>query len=196
LFAFAEGLLQERFSFDADYLRRLGDGDDATEDHFARYFGELIRFKAAARLRSPQLADDVCQETLLRVFRSARAGVIEQPERLGAYVNTVCNNVILEIFRRDWRLSQLPDDAAEISSGAASAEAELVQTQRRDLLKRTLDQMEPKDRELLRRIFLDENDKDAVCKDLNVSRDYLRVLLHRARGRLRIAVKGRGRAAV
>lgn len=184
--------MQERFSFDADYIRRLGDGDDATEDHFARYFGELIRIKAAARLRSPQLADDVCQETLLRVFRSARAGVIQQPERLGAYVNTVCNNVILEIFRRDWRLSQLPEDASEISSGAASAEAELVQTQRRELVQRTLEQLEPKDRELLRRIFLEENDKDIVCKDLNVSRDYLRVLLHRARGRLRVAVKGTG----
>ena len=41
-----------------------------------------------------------------------------------------------------------------------------------------------------------KNVKDAVCKDLNVSRDYLRVLLHRARGRLRIAVKGRGQAGV
>lgn len=118
--------------------------------------------------------------------------MIQQPERLGAYVNTVCNNVILEIFRRDWRLSQLPEDASEISSGAASAEAELVQTQRRELVQRTLEQLEPKDRELLRRIFLEENDKDIVCKDLNVSRDYLRVLLHRARGRLRVAVKGTG----
>jgi RNA polymerase sigma-70 factor (ECF subfamily) len=188
--------LQERYSFDADYVRRLGDGDSATEDHFARYFGDLIRIKATVRLRSPQLADDVRQETLLRVLRSVRKGSIEHPERLGAFVSTVCNHVMLESFRRDRRLSQLPDEADEISSGEASAEADLIQTQRKDLVKRALSELEPKDRELLKRVFLDEHDKDAVCKEFKVSRDYLRVLLHRARGRLRSSLKERGQAAV
>jgi RNA polymerase sigma-70 factor (ECF subfamily) len=188
--------LQERYSFDADYLRRLGDGDSATEDHFAKYFGDLIRIKATVRLRSPQLADDIRQETLLRVLRNVRKGAIEHPERLGAFVNTVCNNVMLESFRRDRKLSQMPDEADEISSGQASVEAELIQSQRKDLVKRALGELEPKDRELLKRVFLEEHDKDTVCKELKVSRDYLRVLLHRARGRLRSSLKGRGQAAV
>jgi RNA polymerase sigma-70 factor (ECF subfamily) len=187
--------VQERFSFDADYVQRLRDGDQATEDHFAEYFGELIRIKATVRLRSPQLVDDIRQETLLRVLRNARKGTIEHPERLGPYVITVCNNVILELFRRDRRLSQLPDEAGEISSGQASVETELAQTQRRTLVRRMLDDLAPRDRELLRRIFLDEDDKDAVCEEFKVNRDYLRVLLHRARGRLRSAIAGRGRAA-
>jgi RNA polymerase sigma-70 factor (ECF subfamily) len=34
---------------------------------------------------------------------------------------------------------------------------------------------------LLREIFLDERDKDEVCRDFGVDRDYLRVLLHRAK---------------
>jgi RNA polymerase sigma-70 factor (ECF subfamily) len=188
--------LQERYSFDADYVRRLAGGDNATEDHFARYFGELIRIKAAVRLRSPQLADDIRQETLLRVLRGARNGTIEHPERLGAYVNTVCNNVILELHRRDRRLSQMPDHADEISSGEASVEAELVQDQRRALVKHMLGELAPKDRDLLQRIFLDEKDKDVVCQEFKVNREYLRVLLHRARGRLRTAIARRGQAAV
>jgi RNA polymerase sigma-70 factor (ECF subfamily) len=188
--------LQERYSFDADYVRRLRDGDNATEDHFANYFGELIRIKAAVRLRSPQLAEDIRQETLLRVLRGARKGTIENPERLGAYVNTVCNHVILEFFRRDGRLRQLPGEADEISSGQASVELELVQSQRRAMVKTMLGELAPKDRQLLQRIFLDEDDKDLVCQEFKVTRDYLRVLLHRARGRLRAAITGRGRAAV
>lgn len=191
----SEGFVQERYSFDADYVRRLGEGDAATENHFAQYFGELIRTKARIRLRSPQLADDIRQETLLRVLRSARKGTIEYPERLGAFVNTVCNNVLLELFRRDRRLSQLPDEAGEISSGQASVESELVQNQRKALVKRMLGELAPRDRELLQRIFLDEHNKDAVCEEFKVNRDYLRVLLHRARGRLRTAIAGQGRAA-
>jgi RNA polymerase sigma-70 factor, ECF subfamily len=191
----SRGPLQERYSFDADYVRRLGEGDNATEDHFARYFGDLIRIKASVRLRSPQLADDVRQETLMRVLRNARKGTIEQPERLGAYVSMVCNHVILESFRRDKRVSPLPDDAGEISSGQPSVEGELIQNQCKELVKQALGELAPKDRELLKRIFLDEHDKDAVCQEFKVNRDYLRVLLHRARGRLRTSLKGRGRAA-
>jgi RNA polymerase sigma-70 factor (ECF subfamily) len=188
--------LQQRTLFDTDYVRRLAAGDDATEEHFAQYFGHLIRIKAAARLRSVQAADDVCQETLLRVLRNLRRGLIEQPERLGAYVNTVCNNVLLELFRRDKRLSQFPEDAPEVASGEASVESGMLEDERRDLVRQTLHALAPKDRELLQRIFLEEHDKDLVCKEFKVSRDYLRVLLHRARTRLRTALKAsQGQAA-
>jgi RNA polymerase sigma-70 factor (ECF subfamily) len=188
--------LQQRTLFDTDYVRRLAEGDGATEEHFAKYFGHLIRIKAAARLRSGQAADDVCQETLLRVLRNLRRGMIEQPERLGAYVNTVCNNVLLELFRRDKRLSQFPEDAPEVASSEASAESGMMANERRDLVRQTLKALSAKDRDLLQRIFLEEHDKDLVCQEFNVSRDYLRVLLHRARTRLRTALAaGKGQAA-
>jgi RNA polymerase sigma-70 factor (ECF subfamily) len=52
---------------------------------------------------------------------------------------------------------------------------------------------------LLRAVFLDEQDKDEVCRDYGVERAYLRVLLHRARRRLRDLLENSatlGRAAV
>ena len=178
--------MQSRYSFDVDYLRRLTEGDAETEDHFARYFGDLIRIKANARLRSGHAADDIRQETLLRVLRSLRKGAIDHPERLGAYVNTVCNNVMLEMFRRNKRLDELPP--GDIPSGHPGAESGMLDEERRGLVRRALDELPDKDRELLQRIFLDEQDKDLVCKEFSVSRDYLRVLLHRARTRLRTAL--------
>jgi RNA polymerase sigma-70 factor (ECF subfamily) len=102
---------------------------------------------------------------------------------------------MLESFRRDSRLSQLPDEVDQISSHQASVEVQLAETQSRDLVRRALDELAPRDRELLKRIFLDEDDKDQVCEEFKVDRAYLRVLLHRARGRLRTALKGSRRAA-
>ena len=185
--------MEPRFSFDADYVRRLQEDDDATTEHFAQYFGDLIRIKAVSRLRSRHVAEDVRQETLLRVLRSLRRGTIEHPERLGAYVNTVSNHVMQEMFRKDKRLGELPE-AAEIPSGQPSIETGLLQDERTNLVKRALGELAAKDRELLKRVFLDEDDKDAVCEEFNVTREYLRVLLHRARGRLRTALS-RGRAS-
>jgi RNA polymerase sigma-70 factor (ECF subfamily) len=38
---------------------------------------------------------------------------------------------------------------------------------------------------LLRWLFFDERDKDDICRELNIDRNYLRVLLHRAKNRFR-----------
>jgi len=179
----------ELFSFDANYMQRLKDGDSQTEEHFARYFGDLIRIKAGARLRSRESVDDVRQETLLRVIRNLRSGIIEHPERFGAYVNAVCNNVMLEVFRRESRWNQFPEEGPEIESKETGVETTLLEDERRDLVRQALDELSQKDRQLLHRIFLDEEDKDTVCREFGVTREHLRVLLHRARGRLRATMR-------
>jgi RNA polymerase sigma-70 factor (ECF subfamily) len=45
--------------------------------------------------------------------------------------------------------------------------------------------MTPKDRFLICAIFLDERDKNEVCREQGVQRDYLRVMLYRAKKRFR-----------
>ena len=42
-----------------------------------------------------------------------------------------------------------------------------------------------KDARILRAIFIDERPKDEVCAEMRVDRDYLRVLLHRAKNQFR-----------
>ena len=42
-------------------------------------------------------------------------------------------------------------------------------------------EMPERDRRIIRGVFLEERDKDEVCRDFGVDRDYLRVLVHRAK---------------
>ena len=37
----------------------------------------------------------------------------------------------------------------------------------------------------MRWLFFEERDKDEICRELNVDRNYLRVLLHRAKSKFR-----------
>jgi RNA polymerase sigma-70 factor (ECF subfamily) len=48
-----------------------------------------------------------------------------------------------------------------------------------------LDDLTEKDRRLLREVFLEEKDKDEVCRSFGVDRNYLRVLVHRAKQNFR-----------
>jgi hypothetical protein len=81
-------------SFDAIYVEKLCAGDRATQEHFTTYFSALLQIKLRSRLRSSQAVEDVRQETFARVLTVLRRdGGLRQPERLGAFVNTVCNNI-------------------------------------------------------------------------------------------------------
>src|SRR5579884_3281917 len=94
----------EFHAFDGAYLERLRTGDFKTQEHFVAYFSELIQLKLRSRLSSPQAIEDVRQETFARVFAALRnPGGIRQAERLGAFVNSVCNNVLLEHYRSSSR---------------------------------------------------------------------------------------------
>ena len=84
-------------TFDEEYVGRLRDGDAGAEEHFAAYFGELIHLKLRRRVRTPQLVEDIRQETLCRVLRILREkGGIEDARKLGAFVSAVCHYVTAE----------------------------------------------------------------------------------------------------
>jgi RNA polymerase sigma-70 factor, ECF subfamily len=172
-------------SFDEDYVRRLAEGDAVVESHFTTYFGELLSLKLRVRLRSPQLAEDVRQETLLRVLQIVRRkGGIQQPDRFGAFVSSVCNNVLMEMVRADRRHEQLEPEV-EPPDGSIDLEAPLVTEQCRRQVQKVIEELPEKDRQLLRLYFLEERDKSEICHRFHVTDDYLRVLLHRAKSRFR-----------
>ena len=179
---FAEQGLQFH-SFDADYVARLCAGDSQTQEHFVAYFTYLLQVKLRSRLKSPQAIEDVCQETFARVFAVlSRDGGLRQPERLGPFVNTVCTHVLMEHYRSSGRVDSLDcEGSPEPAALGADALDIVAARQIKDKVREILLDLEPRDRSLLRAVFLDERDRDEVCREFGVDRDYLRVLLHRAK---------------
>jgi RNA polymerase sigma-70 factor (ECF subfamily) len=177
---------QDRFQFDRPYLERLVAGDPATQDHFTGYFGTLLSMKLRMRLRSPALVEDAKQETFLRVLTALRRGALQSPGALGSFVNSVCNNVVFELYRSQTRTTPLEEDAAEhLPDGGTGVEASLSNDEERAQVRSVIATLPDRERDLLRWVFFEEVDKDEICRRLNVDREYLRVLLHRAKARFR-----------
>ena len=175
----------EFFSFNGDYVRRLSEGDPDIERHFIDYFSGLLLFKLRYRLQSDQEVEDLRQEVFLRVLCALRGGSgVQQPERLGAFVYAVCNNVVLEHLRTKRRADQFTDDMPEPPQPNVDLERDMVSEQSVRHVRALISELPDKDQRILRAVFLEERDKDAVCREFGVGRDYLRVLLHRAKNRL------------
>jgi RNA polymerase sigma-70 factor (ECF subfamily) len=171
-------------AFDSVYLEQLRAGDFRTQEHFVSYFSELIRLKLGKRLHSRPEIEDARQETFTRVLSALRReDGVRQPERLGAFVNSVCNNVLLEHYRSASQEAPGTEEeaAANIPDPALSAVDIIANREMQRKVRHILDELPEKDRRLIKEIFLDERDKDEVCRDLGVDREYLRVLLHRAK---------------
>jgi RNA polymerase sigma-70 factor (ECF subfamily) len=173
-----------RTEFDAEYVRRLIAEDPQTEEHFARYFGELLTIKLRSRLRTASDVQDAKQETFARVLRTLKQGALKTPETLGAFVNSVCNNVLLETYRAKGRTSALDEDY-DTADTRPGSEFGVLAAEERERVRQALATLPDRERQLLTWLFFDERDKDAICRDMRIDRNYLRVLLHRAKKQFR-----------
>jgi RNA polymerase sigma-70 factor (ECF subfamily) len=166
-------------SFDDAYFNRLRAGDSLTQKHFMAYFGELV--KIVARYMKPEEIEDVRQETFLRVFVAIETDKIRQPNRLAAFVNSVCKNVIRETRRGDQFIRMEEEFEANIPAPEFDFVRAIDDKDRKKKVEEVLGELAERDRRILCAIFLEERDKDEICRDFGVSRDFLRVLLFRAK---------------
>ena len=176
----------DRYPFDAEYLRRLRDGDPMIVEHFVSYFTKRLTIKLWRRGLSKSAMDDVIQETFMRVFVKLRSpdGIVS-PDRFGAFVFGVCKNYLFEQCRVIKRQDQLGDDCFDLPDPDPDVEQMLLRGEQIAKVLRTLDLMKPKEAAILRALFIESLSKDEICKRFSIKRPYLRVVQHRAIARFR-----------
>ena len=171
------------FAFDKAYLDKLRAGDAATQHHFASYFGRFLRIRLRARRLAPDKIDDLVQDTLLKVIVKVHQDAVRQPECFGSFVNSTCNNVLREYYRSCSKNEQ--EEPVEVPDKVLNLDGLLVTKETAENVRRVLGEMPERDRRILRSLFFEEKDKNEICQDFGVRRDYLRVLVLRAKGRFR-----------
>jgi RNA polymerase sigma-70 factor (ECF subfamily) len=141
-----------------------------------------MKVKLRSRLKSPEAVEDVQQETFVRFYIALREGKIQHADRLGQWVNSTCNNVLRETYRENLRIDSLDDDdAPELPAAPFDVTKIVADKQAAQKIQKVIDQLPERDRRVLRAIFFEERDKDEVCRELGITRDNLRLLLHRAK---------------
>jgi len=168
------------YSFDEEYLRRLGAHDPVTEDHFVSYFSERLKITLRARGIDYHTIEDVRQETFCRVWVAIQAGSVNNPRGFGSYVHSVCKNVLSESRRIDFRNQHDSLESTDVADDQLGLEELIQQSQNTEIVSKLMARLPQRDRKILYARFFEERDSDEVCEQFDVDRDYLRVLLHRA----------------
>jgi RNA polymerase sigma-70 factor (ECF subfamily) len=179
---------QSEHEIAADLARQIGQGDRAAEQTLVARYGPPLHFMLKQRTRDSELALDVRQEALRIVIEKLRAGTLEQPERLGGYLRGVALKLCGAQRRKESRRATTADsDAIETVADDRADPAQHVSDEQlrravRDLL---AELSTPRDRDILTRVYLLEEDKDAICAALDIDSLHFNRVLFRAKQRFR-----------
>jgi RNA polymerase sigma factor (sigma-70 family) len=159
---------------------------DDIERSLAARFWERLRVFGARRLGDPSLAEDLAQEVLRRVTEALRNGRVENPEALPGFVFQTATHLCLNHYRsrgrEDRALARMQGmDPGTPSRGPLDA---LVSEEARTAVRQSMAELSADDRELLRRIYYEEEDTTDTARALNLTPGALRVRKHRALSRL------------
>jgi RNA polymerase sigma-70 factor, ECF subfamily len=126
--------------------------------------------------------DDIVQETLARFLVATGKEKIQNPAAVGAFLNGICRNVILEYRRRNMRDEPMPEVVPE-PPGKGIAEADLFEL--REAIAQGLEQLSERDRCVLRGFYLEEKKKEEILEQMGMTDENFRVVLCRAKERFR-----------
>ena len=159
---------------------------DAETDLCAR-FAPKIRVFARRHLRDAHLAEDFCQEILLTVIQAVRAGRVEQPDRMGAFVLGVCRVTLHDLRRSSRRREELLDRFGADLVSEATAPSETPLDLKR--LEQCLGKLGETDRAVLALTFYADRAAPEIAAELGLSAGNVRVVRHRALTRLTACVR-------
>ena len=172
----------------AGIVRRIIAGDSAAEDEVVRRYKHGVTVIIDQIVRSQSATDDVSQETFRIVLEKLRRGDLRQPERLSGFVCSVARNAAIDYIRRARQLQNREEncDAEHIPDPAPSQLEEILKQEKAEAVRQIINELEiERDRDLLLRYYIAEEDKDKICADLHLTRAQFSNVIYRAIARFK-----------
>lgn len=179
-----------------ELARRIKDGDVSAEGELIRHFEPGLRVILRRRTGGDHgLLEDLVQETLLIVIQRLRGAGIAEPDKLAAFAAQTARNLAIASQRKTERQrTDLDSDATERNADPSRSVAAVAEDVEAALAVRALLRELPqaRDRLMLKRFYLDDDDKEVICREMQLSEAAFNQALSRARRRFRQILEERG----
>jgi RNA polymerase sigma-70 factor (ECF subfamily) len=166
----------------ADLVARILSGDTDAEAQLVDRYSRGVGIIVSRMVADAFAADDIRQETFRLVLVKARRGEVREPERLSGFICGVARNLALAHLRG----ARTTEPLREIEDRRPDPLDRLLESERVRAVRQVLDELRtPRDQEILRRFYLEEEAKESICAGLGLSSLHFNRVLHRARERFR-----------
>ena len=175
-----------------DLVRRIVAGDRQAESELIDRFGEGLLFLLRRWTRDPVTAEDLYQETVRLALEKIRRGEVREPDKLPGFLRSLAKNLSIHHYRRGSVRDERERDFEEVGADVVASQdpmdqlTRLLRAEKAALVRRVIGEMPvERDRQVLFRFYLGEEDKERICADLGLTGPEFNVVLFRARQRYR-----------
>jgi len=175
-----------------ELTRRIQAGSRKAETEFAETYSRALMSLLLNKTQNPDTAKDCCQQTLLIALIKLRAGEIVKPGSLLSFLQRTATNVAKAHFRKERRYVSLyegvfPASDSTCNDAEQDMDSETISLLLNDILELLTVE---RDREILRRFYLRDEEKSMIRHDLEISAAHFDRVIYRAKGRLRRLLNG------
>ena len=166
-----------------EMVSRIIAGDPAAEEEMIRRYEDGVSIIIGQIVQSQDAAKDVSQETFKIALGKIRHGDVREPERLSGFICAVARNLALEHVRKARQMANQEDvgKAESIIDPAPSQLDHLCQKERAQIVHQVIRKLNvQRDREIIFRYCIAEEDKDQICADLGLTRAQFNNVISRA----------------
>jgi RNA polymerase sigma-70 factor, ECF subfamily len=170
-------------------------GEDAISNEFVKRHYAGLYSLLQRRIKDAATAADMLNEAVATAIAHMREGRVEQPDRLAGYVYRVAMNLYRNYRREFDNRVELRASADDIDSMAAeddAAQDALDPALLREVRAIIGSLAAPRDREIVKRFYLQEEDKESICRTLGLSALHFDRVIFRARRRIRALLEAKG----
>ena len=169
-----------------EIVRRIRKGEQRAESALYNRYVRGLKVMLRQRTGDDALAEDLAHDTIRIVLERLRDKGIDEPAKLSAFMQRTAVNVHIGELRRTSRRKTFADsDRIALESDDRSGPlAELLEEESRNAIRAAIDELTvPRDREIIRRFYILEQDKTVICASLDLSVRHFDRVISRARKR-------------
>lgn len=188
-------LMTETLMDPAELASRIHNGDKRAEAELFSRYKNGVRQIIWRITGNDSRAEELTQETLIVVLRRLRAGSLDDPTRLPAYLAQTARNLAIAENRKERRRQTDTDSEAleDIPDSAVSHDRALHLNSAANIVRHLLNEFRPeRDRHVLIRHYLHDEDKESICREWGINESTFHVILFRARKRFLELLTKRG----
>lgn len=168
---------------------------DVTSPAVLRELRDGVLFLVKRDVADHALAEDLCNEAFRVLLERLARRPLEDPAKLAAYLAQTARNLATAERRKAARRRTVTGQQQAIDdfSDAEPDPSAVLQSQTRArAVRQVLEEMPTaRDRQLLVRYYLNDEDKADICHDLNLSKEHFNRVIFRARNRFRLLLDKR-----